>query len=296
MKLHLPLLVFLAAVQSVTPSTAFAGTPELPAPTLSSLSLASFFSEGWDQPWSKWPRGEGTPDMSLLRVQTNFLVQLIRFDTTLEGGRTSPAFSQGELVTPTVEYALNRRFMPGFYLNHQWLHGRNGPDNDGSAGGVFGRFQLIENERSSLALNLKMALPDHDLGETLTTWSYALAGWRDLAPLGLGRTGLYYSVQHEMTGGPRGPGTAHNDVACDLSLATTWSSPHATLENFTTFVEAYAKTLLDGGHSGRATTSISPGFRFTLARKHIFMFGVDLPVGGQKPYDETWRFTYIMNF
>jgi len=270
-------------------------TADAPAP-LSTLSLANFFDEGWDQPWSKFKRGEGTPDMSLLRVQTNFLVQLFRLDTTLEAGRTSHAFSQGESVTSIVEYALNRRFMPGVYLSHQWLEGRNRPDDDGSAGGLFTRFQLIEQQQSSLALTLKMALPNHDLGDHLTTWSYMLAGWQDLAPLGLGRTGLYYHVQHEMPGGPAAPGAARNDVTYDVSLATTWTSPHAKLENFTTFVEAYAKTLLDGHHSGRTTTSITPGFRFTLASKHILMFGVDLPVGGQQPYEENFRFTWIANF
>ena len=263
---------------------------------LSELSLDNFLSEGWDQPWAKWQRGEGTPNMSLLRVQTNFLVQLFRLDTTLELGRTSPAFSQSESATTIVEYAVNRRFMPGIYFNHQWFDGRHRPDDDGSAGGVFGRFQLIEKHESSLALNIKMALPNHDLGEKLTTWSYALAGWQDLAPLGLGRTGLYYHIQHEMPGGPRALGAAHNDITYDVSLATTWTSPHATLQNLTTFVEAYGKTLLDGSHAGRTTTSITPGFRFTLPGGHILMLGVDLPVGGQQPNEEVFRFTWIANF
>ena len=265
-------------------------------PLLTPLSLDNFLSEGWDQPWSKWPRGEGTPDMSLLRVQTNFLVQLARLDTAYEVGRTSPAFSESGFATGIVEYAVNRRFMPGFYVSHQWLEGRNRPDDDGSAGGVFGRFQLIEGPESSLALNVKAALPNHDLGEHLTTWSYALAGWRDLAPLGLGRTGLYWHVQHELPAGPRPAGAAHNDVTYALAVATSWTSPHATLANFTTFVEAYGKTLLDGSHAGRTTTTLTPGFRFTLGGKHILMAGVDLPVGGQQPDEAMFRLTWISNF
>ena len=43
-------------------------TTGIPQGTLSDLSLANLFSEGWDQPWSKFQRGEGTPDMSLLRT------------------------------------------------------------------------------------------------------------------------------------------------------------------------------------------------------------------------------------
>ena len=267
-----------------------------PSSAIDELSLSNFFSEGWDQKWSKFQRGEGTPDMSLLRVQTNFLVQLIRFDTSFEIGKTSPAFSQGEFLNTSVEYALNRRFMPGAFLNHQWLEGRHGPDEDGAGGGFFGRLQLIEKQHSSLALNLKVTLPDHDIGEHLTNWSYALAGWQDLNVLGLKRTGLYYHVQHEMLAGPLAAGGARNDTTYDLSLAKTWSSPHATLENFTTFVEAFGKTLLDGAHTGRTTTVLTPGFRFTLAKRHILMFGVDLPISGTKANDENFRFTWISNF
>ncbi|MCE9519805.1 MAG: hypothetical protein K8R87_09670 [Verrucomicrobia bacterium] len=260
------------------------------------LSLSNFFSEGWNQPWSKLQRGEGTPDMSLLRVQTNFLVQLFRLDTSLETGRRSPGFSQSEFVNATVEYALNRRFMPAVFVNHQWLKGRHGSSEDGTAGGIFGRLQLIENRQSSLALNLKVSLPDRDVGEHLTTWSYALAGWEDLSPLGLGRTGFYYHVQHEIFAGPMATGGTRNDATYDVSLAKSWSSPQATLANFTTFVEGFGRTLLDGEHQGRTTTVLTPGFRFTLARRHILMCGVDLPVTSPRANDQIFRFTWISNF
>ncbi len=123
---------------------------------LSDLTLSNFFSEGWDQPWSKRARGDGTPDMSLLRVQTNFLVQLLRIDTFLETGMTAPNSSQSEFVNGTVEYALNRRFMPAIFFSHQWIEGASGSaDRDGSAGGLFTRFQLVDRQHDSLAFNLK---------------------------------------------------------------------------------------------------------------------------------------------
>jgi len=266
------------------------------AVTHSDLSLANFFSEGWDQSWSKRERGDGTPNMSLLRVQPNFLARLIRLDTSLEIGRNSPAFSQSEFANTIMEYALNRRFMPAVFVNHQWLKGRTEPDNDGTAGGMFMRFQLYDLMKSSLALNLKVALPDRDIGEHLTIWSYALAGWEDLNQIGLKRTGIYYHVQHEMLAGPAAASAARNDLTYDISIAKTWSSPHATLQNFTTFLEAYGKTLLDGGHAGRTTTVLTPGFRFTLASRHIVILGFDLPVAGPRTNDEIFRFTWVTNF
>ena len=265
--------------------------------SLSELTFSNLFSEGWSEPWSKRQRGDGTPDMSLLRVQTNFLVQLVRFDSFLETGMTAPGVDRSEFVNTTVEYALNRRFMTAVFASHQWIDGANGGrSRDGFAGGVFERFQLIDTMHSSLALNLKMALPAHDLGEKATTWSYALAGWEDLHGLGLGRTGLYWHLQHELAGGPIARGAARNDLNYALSLATSWSGPHAALENFTTFAECAAKTLLDGDRSGRTVVSITPGLRFTLGGRHILMAGVDLPVAGPRVFDALWRFTYICNF
>lgn len=288
------MLALPAAAQTLA-ADAMIGT-STPSAT-SDLSLSHFFSEGWDQPWVKYPRGEGTPDMSLLRVQTNILAQIFRLDTAFQFGKTSPAFSQGESVTALVEYALNRRFMPGLYINHQWLKGRNeSDDEDGTAGGLFTRFQLLENRDSSVAMTLKMALPNHDLGEHLTTWSYALAGWSDLQPLGLHRTGLYYHVQHEIIAGPSPVNAMRNAFTYDLSLAHTWSSGNATLQNFTTFLEGFARTAVDGTHAGRTTLSLTPGFRFTLAHRHALMFGLDIPLTHPRTEDGTCRFSWIASF
>jgi hypothetical protein len=260
------------------------------------LSLSDFFSTGWDEPWEKRPRGDGTPDMSLLRVQTNFLAQLLRLDTFVETGMTAPGARRSEFVNGTIEYALSRRFMPAIFLSHQWLGESQGRGKDGAAGGFFGRLQLVDGQRSSLALNLKMALPNTDVGEHATIWSYALAGWADLATLGMGRTGLYWHLQHEMAGGPTAPGAARNDAAYALSLAASWTGPQAALGNLTTFAEAAGKTLLDGDHSGRTALTITPGFRFTLGGRHILMAGVDVPVAGPKAFGSLYRLTYIFNF
>ena len=62
--------------------------------SLSDLTLSNLWSEGWSESWTKRSRGEGTPDMSLLRVQTNFLVQLFRVDSVLETGIESPTLRE----------------------------------------------------------------------------------------------------------------------------------------------------------------------------------------------------------
>ena len=279
-------LLFVAACCAITSS----------ASAQSDLSLGNFFSTGWHEPWKKFHRETGAPDMSLLRVQTNFLVQLLRMDTFLETGVSSPDVRQIEFSNATIEYALNRRFMAAIFSSHQWNESRTGDDRDGFAGGMFGRFQLIESEHSSLALNLKMALPATSLGDHSTIWSYALAGWQDLHPSGLDRTGLYWHLQHEISAGPLPGRATRNDLTYALSIARTFTDPTSSIGNLTSFLECSGKVLLDGAHEGRNYLSLTPGARFTLGGKHIFMAGADIPLGGMKPFSAIYRLTYIFNF
>jgi hypothetical protein len=262
----------------------------------SDLKLSTFFTEGWDQPWAKRSRGDNTPDMSLLRTQSNFPVQLFRLDTFLETDMTSPKLERSELATAIVEYAVSRRFMPALFVTHQWLEERDGQQDNGITGGVFGRFHLLETATASYAMNIKMVLPNQDLGEHRTIWSYALAGWHDLAPLGLGRTGLYWHVQHEIDAGPHAKGTFQNAATYALSLASTWTLSSARLGNLSTFVEAYGRTLLDGDHSGRTSSVLTPGLRCTFAHQHILMLGYDIPLTEERAYQHLFRLTWITNF
>ncbi len=265
------------------------------AATLSDLTLSNFWSEGWSESWSKRHR-EGTPDMSLLRVQTNFLVQLFRVDSFLETGVESAKVSEIRYVNGIVEYAFNRRFMMALFSNYEDHKSRVGPDEDGVGGGMFGRFQLYDLEHDSLALTLKAVLPDRDLGEHQTTLSYTLSGWHDLNDLGLRKMGLYYHLQHEILAGPRAAGAKMNDLTYALSVAKTWTDPGPVIGNFTTFVEGFAKTDIDGHHSGKTVVSLTPGMRVNLWQTQILMVGVDIPLTGPKPYDGIFRLTYIANF
>ena len=48
------------------------------------LTLANFFSAGWDDEWAKQVRATGTPNMALLRVQTNFMEREFRANYYLQ--------------------------------------------------------------------------------------------------------------------------------------------------------------------------------------------------------------------
>lgn len=265
-------------------------------PVREDLALTNFFSVGWQEPWTRRSSGSGTPDMSLLRVQTNFLAQLSRSDLALQKNPRTAGASSSAFLNETIEYAFNRRLMLGVTGNYRWDDSRASQDEDGPAGAGFVRLQLLETAASSIATTVRAGLPARDFGERQTNVSLALAGWQDLAPLGLGRTGLYYHVQEETFTGPKTPSRKRTDLTYDLSLATTWTSPNCWLGNATTFVEGYGRTDLDGATSGRTVLTLTPGVRATIAHRHIVMVGVEFPLTDPEPFDHVVRLTYILNF
>ena len=78
-------------------------------------------------------------------------------------------------------------------------------------------------------------------------------------------------------------------------MARTWTSPGSRVGNFSTFLEAYSRTDLDGLDPGKTVVSLTPGLRFNV-HHHVFMAGVDLPVMNPKPWQQIFRFTYIYAF
>jgi hypothetical protein len=265
-------------------------------PELGDLTVSNLFSAGWDEAWTKRSRGDGTPDMSLLRVQTNFLVQLFRMDYAHQDNLSTASIRATDALTGTLEYALNRRLLLAVVGNYGWVDSRNSTNLDGATGGAFVRLQWVDTASSSIATTFKVAVPNHDLGEKDTTLSFAIAGWRDLAPLGLKRMGLYWHVQEETVAGPVETGGRRNDCTYDLSLAKTWTGPDSLFENTTTFVEAYGKTDLDGKDRGHTVVTLTPGIRATFAHRHIVMAGVDFPLTHPQPFERIVRLTYICNF
>ena len=196
-------------------------------PPFENLTLGNFFSRGWNEPWTRRSRGEGTPDMSLLRVQTNFLAQLFRTDLAIQQNLSDNPIRETYSLSGTLEYAFNRRFMLAVIGTERWLDARAGEDNDGATVAAFARFQWVDTATSSLATTIRVGWPSRDLDEKQTTLGFSLAGWQDLAPIGLQRVGLYYHVQEETFAGPGKAGGRRNDLTYDISLAKTWTRPDA---------------------------------------------------------------------
>lgn len=265
---------------------------------LSDLTIGNFFSEGWSEPWAKRERASGTPDMALLKVTTNFLERELRLDYARTSRIKRSKFNDSDFLNGLVAYGLNRRIMLEVISNYQWNSADTGAKASGGGGGGLLRFQLVDTELSSYDVQLRVSEPNHNVGQTQTSTQLGFGAFNDLYPLvGLSRTGLYYSATYEVLAGQHAKGARETDIAYDVSIAKTWTERRKPLfGNFTTFLEAFATTDLDGAKSGHTVVTVTPGARFWFLPENSLTLGVDVPVSGPHPFDDVYRVTYILNF
>jgi len=270
------------------------------------LTLGNFFSAGWDDEWAKQERATGTPNMALLRVQTNFMEREFRANYYFENNVNSKTNKNVTDFDSLIAWSFNRRLMIEITGAYQWEDLRSGSRTDGGYPGLVGRVQLIDTESSSYSFNSKATAPNPGLGLTQSTVSYGVAGFEDLAyRFGVNRVGLYYSFLFDSLSGPVAPGTKLNDVQYDVTLAKTVTSPETPLVGNLTFIlENFAQTDLDGKTAGRTLVTVTPGVRFNLGKSdrvkmgkdNWIMMGTDIPISDYHPWDAIYRFTYIKNF
>jgi hypothetical protein len=270
------------------------------------LTLANFFTAGWNEEFTRRSSEDRAPDLALLRVQTNFMERELRINYFYENNVHNKTQSNLYNLDYFIAYAFNRRFMLEVLGNYEWADPRGKTsDTGGPAARLVGRTQLISTPESSYTLNYQYISPNNGFGTHDSTISYGMAGFEDLTRFGLYRVGLYGSFLFDTFTGPHARGARLDDVQYDLTIAKTFTKPDTPLiGNFTVFVENFATTDLDGSNSGHTVASVTPGVRFNLGKlpglvlgiDNWLMFGTDIPVCGPKPWDAIYRFTYIKNF
>jgi hypothetical protein len=270
----------------------------------SNLTLWNFFTAGWGEQYYHRETPGGAPDMALLHVTTNFLEREFRFDSYFQQNLGSDSTKSVLFTDGLIAYGLDRRFMVEVVANYEWKDAvPGGTSSSGSSGALVGRVQLVDIPGSSWAFNFRVTSPNEGIvpsgvqNNKDTVFFPALAGWQDLTCYGLSRVGLYFSIGPETYVGPTNDGQKHNDVMYDVSVAKTWTEPNTPcFGNFTTFVEFYNTTNLDGSEFGNNAANVTPGFRVTLWPKNVLMGGIDLPLSNPHDFSAAYRLTYIRNF
>ena len=136
---------------------------------LSDLTLGNFFSAGWDDDFAMRSRATGTPDLPLLRVQTNYLQRLFRGNFYEQTDLTSATKKNLTDFDGFIDWGFNRRVMLEFDEAYQWIDPRTGSPT-ASGGGTracLARIQLVDTESSSLCFNFKVSRPQRYRWERL---------------------------------------------------------------------------------------------------------------------------------
>ena len=261
------------------------------------LTFLNFFTEGWCDPWVH--RHRKTRDMALLRVTTNFLERELRLDYA--GTRhvnNNAKVQRTDFLNSLIAYALDRRIMIEVIANYQWNHHDGLAVVDGPGAAFLTRVQMVDTEDSSFSFQMRVSAPNKSIGQTGATLSPTLAGWHDLdALLGLPQVGVYYSLTWDNVHGPYVHGARTNDLGYAVSLAKSWTDAKTPVGGyFTTFLEMFATTDMDGNTAHHTAVSLTPGIRFWFAPQHSLTFGVDFPVSQPHPSSEVFRVTYILTF
>jgi hypothetical protein len=275
---------------------------------LSDLTLANFFTAGWDDAWAVRHRATGTPDYPLLRTQTNELLRLLRVNFYEQANLNNRVRKNLVDADAFIDWAFNRRFMIEMDAGHQWVDTRPGGGSDfsGDVSYFMTRFKLIDTEGSECTFNFKVTTPNYGLGNNDSQLTYAITGFEDLAYwLNLDRVGLYYTLSFDTLVGPTAAGVLRNDVQYDISIAKTITAADAPIfRDLTLFEETFAQTLLDGPAAGQTYVTVTPGLRFNfgtcdcwkMGKFNAIILGVDLPISTFQPWSETWRLSYIKCF
>ncbi len=212
---------------------------------LSDLTLDNFFSAGWNDDFAMRSRATGTPDLTLLRVQTNYLLRDFRGNFYEQTNLASATKRNLTDFDGLIDWSFNRRVMLQVNDTYQWIDPRTGsPTASGGAPGLLARVQLVDTESSSCCFNFKAVAPNAPLGTTQSTLSYGLAGFEDLAYwFQWDRVGLYYSVTFDSYAGPAEAGGKLSDVQYCVALAKTVTDPDTPIfGKLSLFVENFAQT------------------------------------------------------
>jgi hypothetical protein len=248
------------------------------------LSLGTFFTEGWDEPWISPPTGGGSaPRQGWLNAFDGVFYRLgiATFGWTHDGG---DGYNGGlTLYTPFSRRFELREDVPFIVSNR---------GSDGHRNNAFGdflvtpRFILSETRDVTQSFNVAFRTPTGDIdngnGVAAITPSYEFWAnwWRGLVVRG--GAGLAIPYNHD---GVREAGARTNFLG-NLS-AGYYFTPHdlTPVGDLVGYVATNLGQLTDNRGPSTTTLTFTPGFRTHMGRNWYLLGGVEVPATSPKAFD-----------
>ncbi len=292
--------VFRAARDSIFGRTDYATWHPLPLKTL--------FSEGWDEAWIGPPNGSrGGPRQGWIDAADGNFYRLGFFAYTFTNSLAQGG--NGHVGSFTLYTPLSRRLSlitqnPFIDSNQPTFSvGKQGLPNPSTAPGrsrnrtptgfgdlaITPRVMLRETENLSLVAELTVQIPTgyRGTGAGQAILTPGVQFWSNFAPKWIARGGFNVGVGTN----PQAGGTT---LLSQLAVGRVFT-PHDTplFGDFTVYLSA---NVFDNVSTGRNTTTLTPGFRTHLGKSFYFLGGLNVPVTGPRPYEESATFWIMKVF
>ena len=251
------------------------------------LSLSTFFTEGWNEPWaSPVAGGGGAPRQGWLNASDGVFYRLV----IGTGGYSHNLNDNGDGYTGglTLYTPLSRRFelrtdLPLIVSNR----GATG-DRHTAAGDLqlTPRFMLSETEDLTQSFGVTMRIPTGDtdngsgVAAVIPSYEFWANWWRGLVVRGGASLSAPYN--HD---GVRDAG-ARTAFLGNLS-AGYYFTPHdmTPIGDLVWYVATNVTQLTDGRGPATTTLTFTPGFRTHMGRDWYLLGGVELPTTNPQPFD-----------
>jgi len=280
------------------------------------LPLSTVFSEGWDEAWVGPPNGDrGGPRQGWIGAADGNFYRLAFFSYAYTnrlaqggdgnvGGFTyyTPLSRRLELITQVPFVVSNQST---FAIGKQAFPNQTGSGAGAGAGAAnhggrgtptgFGdmsftpRVMLAESRNFSLTGEVTVQVPTgyRPTGSGQSIVTPGLAFWSNFAEGWVIRGGFNTGVGTN----PQAGGTT---LVSQLAVGRTWTKHEVPIfGDFTTYLSTNVFNALQ---SAATTATLTPGFRTHLGKSYYFLGGLDVPVTGKRPYEESVTFWFMKVF
>jgi hypothetical protein len=243
--------------------------------------LRTFFSEGWNEPWSASPRSStGAPRQAWINAFDGvfYRLYLVSFSYYNDFEKNGSGYVGEYFLFAPISSRFQLRFDVPFIVSNRGGREDHYRSNFGDFA-VTPRLLLSESQDFSQVFQLMIRTPTGSIanGNGQTTLSPVYEFWYGGLPGGgVIRGGIGVTVP---TSGAAGARTLYK---YDFAVGKYWTPHEAWPGDLVTYLSINGFTTLDDRGPTYSYLSLPPGLRFHLGNDYYFSAGVEVPVTGPK--------------
>lgn len=248
------------------------------------MTLGTFFTEGWDEPWISPPKGGGgAPRQSWLNAFNGVFYRLVSTTGGWAHGDGGDAYSGSLTVDTPLNARTQLQWTIPYVASNLGAHG----DRDTGFGdfSLTTRFLLSETRDVTQSFNIAFRAPTGDpangnhVASIEPDYEFWANWWRGFVVRG--GVGIAVPINHE------GFSTTSRTTFLGNFAAGYYFTPHdlTPVGDLVWYVSTNLSTLTDNRGPNTTTLTFTPGFRTYLGWDLYLFGGVEVPATSPKPFD-----------